>query len=212
MMFRVGKLFGKNKPILYLAVLLIVLPLVNSLNQHAWLEHGYVFTDWALQGLFEISGALVFAAGAALVFFYGLYRKWSLLFIVLMVVASFLGLVFLLSNSGLIGRKVTKSPIAQSATLNDVKIVLYSSPPYDSTNLATYPMLRLERPVPKTMLREYKTLIILPHHMESHFYLEDENRRIKLFAPASSVFREIEAVFDSSWSANISKPTMRFDF
>lgn len=211
-MFRVGKLFDKNKPILYFAVLLIILPLVNSFNQHAWLEHGYVFTDWALQALFEIFGALVFAAGVALAFFYGLYRKWPPLFIVFMVVSALLGLVFLLSNSGLIGRKVTKSPVAQTATVNGVQIVLYASPPYDSMNLATYPMLRLERDIPGTMMREYKTLVILPHHMESHFNLEDENRKIKLFAPASSVFREIEAVFDSTWSANIGKPTMRFDF
>jgi hypothetical protein len=210
-MFRVGKLFDKNKPILYFAVLLIVLPLVNSLNQHAWLEHGYVFTDWALQALFEISAALVFAAGAILTFFYGLYKRWSPLLIVLVVVIALLGLVFLLRDSGLIGRKAVK-PVAQSATLNGVEIVLYASPPYDSMNLATYPMLRLERDIPGTMMREYKTLVILPHHMESHFDLEDEDRKIKLFAPASSVFREIEAVFDSSWSANIGKPTMRFDF
>jgi len=210
-MFRVGKLFDKNKPILYVAVLLIILPLVSTSYQHAWLEHGYIFTDWAMQGLFEYSAALVFAAGAALTFLYGLYKRWSPLLIVVVVVTALLGLVFLLRDSGLIGRKIVK-PVAQSATLNGVQIVLYASPPYDSMNLATYPMLRLERDIPGTMMREYKTLVILPHHMESHFNLEDENRKIKLFAPASSVFREIEAVFDSSWSANIGKPTMRFDF
>ena len=240
-MFRAGKLFDKDKPILYLSLSFIAVSVIGSLLHTAWIGHGYVFTDWFLQNAFEYSGAFLYLFGGAVALFYCWRRKWSAKVLTLTAILLTLGFVVFLSKSGLLAEKTTAAAAAsttattfkaapdstaeissfssssaaqpvQTAELTGMRVVFIPGPSAYSTKLSTCPMLRLERSTFGNKMREYKTLAIIPHGMQARFEIDEKSRKIRLIAPSCDIFREIVVEFEPSWTANINKPTTRFDF